>query len=82
MRYLEIDVEPVAIRVWYEKELIYIQLEDGRVIGFPAAKNRRFAKANPEQISKAEIICSGTGIHWEELDEDLSVTGILAGRFG
>ena len=49
---------------------------------FPAAKNKRLAKANPEQLANVELICNGTGLHWEELDEDLSVIGILEGRLG
>jgi hypothetical protein len=57
-------------------------LDDDREIRFPAAKNRRLAKATPEQLANVELICNGTGLHWEELDEDLSVMGILEGRLG
>ena len=71
-----------AQKVWVENEWICIRLEDDREIRFPASKNRRLAKATPEQLANVELICDGTGLHWEALDEDLSVIGILEGRLG
>jgi hypothetical protein len=49
---------------------------------FPAANNKKLAKATDKQLSDVKLICDGTGLHWEELDEDLSVSGILDGSFG
>jgi hypothetical protein len=57
-------------------------IHDTNEIRFPAAKNRQLAKATAEQLANVELICNGTGLHWEELDEDLSVMGILEGRLG
>jgi len=71
-----------AQKVWVENEWICIRLEDDREIRFPASKNRRLTKATPEQLANVELICDGTGLHWEALDEDLSVIGILEGRLG
>ena len=71
-----------AQKAWVENEWICIRLDDDREIRFPATKNRRLAKATPEQLANVELICNGTGLHWEELDEDLSVMGILEGRLG
>ena len=71
-----------AQKVWVENEWICIRLEDDREIRFPASKNRRLAKASSEQLANVELICDGTGLHWEALDEDLSVMGILEGRLG
>jgi hypothetical protein len=71
-----------ATRVWVENGWICLRLEDEREIRFPAAKNRRLRNASPEDLSRVELICRGTGIHWPALDEDLSVDGILAGRLG
>jgi hypothetical protein len=71
-----------AKRVWVEGEWICIRLEDDREIRFPSYKNKRLAKATPEQLAEVELICDGTGLHWETLDEDLSVIGILEGRLG
>jgi hypothetical protein len=59
-----------------------MRLKDGREIRFPAAVNRRLRGATAEQLSNIEIICNGTGLHWPDLDEDLSVIGILEGRLG
>jgi len=61
---------------------VRIRLEDGREIGFPASKNRRLREATPAQLTNIEIICNGTGLHWPDLDEDLSVLGVLEGRLG
>jgi len=57
-------------------------LSDEREIRFPAAKNRRLRAATAEQVSNIELICDGTGLHWPDADEDLTVSGIIAGRFG
>lgn len=77
---VELDVN--ATRVWVEGRTICLQLADDREIRFPAAKNRRLRAATPEQLAHLDLICGGTGLHWPDLDEDLSVQGILEGRFG
>ena len=71
-----------ATRVWIDQGWVCLRLADDREIRFPAAKNRRLRNAPAEKLEKMEIICNGTGIHWPELDEDLSVSGILEGRLG
>ena len=71
-----------AQKVWVEERWICIRLEDDREIRFPAYKNKRLAKATSEQLAEVELICDGTGLHWETLDEDLSIIGILEGRLG
>ena len=76
------ELEIKATRVWVEGHTVCLQLADDREIRFPAAKNRRLRGATPQQLAKAELICDGTGIHWPDLDEDLSVQGILEGRLG
>jgi hypothetical protein len=45
-------------------------------------KNTCFNKATSEQLAEVELICDGTGLHWETLDEDFSIIGILEGRLG
>ena len=77
----EIEIEPVATKIWLENNYVCIKLQDEREIRFPVSKNRRLEKASVEQLEKVELICGGTGIHWDDLDEDLSVSGILEGRF-
>jgi hypothetical protein len=71
-----------ARKAWAENGWICIRLEDDREIRFPAQKNRRLRGGTPEQLNHVEIICSGEGLHWPDLNEDLSVQGVLDGRFG
>lgn len=70
-----------AIKAWYEDGKICILLSDKKEIRFPVELNDRLNKATPDQLKNMEIICDGTGLHWPELDEDLSLTGIIEGRF-
>jgi DUF971 family protein len=76
-----VNAEPVAIRVWTEKRLIFIELTDGRIIGFPADRFRILSKASDKQLQAVCIEVNGHALRWEELDEDLSVAGVVAGRF-
>lgn len=82
MKSLEIDSMVSATSVSVDNGWVCVRLSDGREIRFPAAKNRRLVKASSSQLKNVELICNGTGLHWPELDEDLSVQGILEGRFG
>jgi hypothetical protein len=60
-------------------DTISAQLVDGRTISVPLAWSWRLSEATPEQRSRFEIIGSGSGIHWPEVDEDISVEGMLHG---
>jgi hypothetical protein len=73
--------EPVAIRAWADGRTIFVELHDGRIIGFPADRFRILAAARDDQLSKVALEVNGYALRWEELDEDISVPGILAGRF-
>ncbi len=70
-----------AIRAWIRERKVWIELDDGREVGFPADKFPRLARADAESLAKVEIQARGTALRWEELDEDLSIDGILAGRW-
>ena len=72
--------EPVAKAVTFTEELLCLHLTDGREIRVPLEFYPRLKKATKEQRKKYEILGSGTGIHWPEIDEDLSVEGIVEGR--
>jgi hypothetical protein len=72
----------VAKNAWYEDGMICISLQDNREIRFPVYLNDRLRSAPTQAVSKIELICNGTGLHWPDLDEDLSVLGIMEGRFG
>lgn len=76
-----ISVEPTALRVWSEGRTIYVELHDGRAIGFPADRFRRLAAATEEQLKEVALEVNGFALRWENLDEDITVPGIVAGRF-
>jgi hypothetical protein len=71
-----------ALAACVESGFVCIRLEDGREIRFPASKNPRLREATPAQLGNIELISNGTGLHWPDLDEDLSILGILEGRLG
>ena len=70
-----------AVRAWVEGRTVWMELEDGRLVGFPASKFRRLCNSDDEQLSKVRIEARGRALRWEELDEDLTVEGILAARW-
>ena len=74
-------VEPAAIRAWTEKRTIYIELTDGRIIGFPANRFKILAAATDESLKEVKLRLNGYALRWESLDEDITVPGIVAGNF-
>lgn len=70
---------PRAERIWFDDDNLWVELTDGRQIGVPLAYFPRLLQGNAEQRAKWEMSGGGTGLHWEELDEDISVPGLLAG---
>ena len=75
------ETEPTALRVWVEGRMVFLELTDGRVIGFPANRFARLRDASMEQLQKVTLELNGYALRWEELDEDITVPGIVAGRF-
>jgi Protein of unknown function (DUF2442) len=73
--------EPVALRVWVEARMVYLELTDGRIVGFPADRFKLLRAATDEQLQQAKLELNGSALRWEELDEDLTVSGVVAGRF-
>lgn len=65
-------------KVWFDENSMWVELADARVIGVPLVWFPRLVDASPEKRNDFEL--SAFGIHWEELDEDISVEGLLAGR--
>ena len=76
-----VAVEPVALRAWAEGRTIFVELHDGRIVGFPADRFRILAAAKDEQLARVQIEVNGYALRWEELDEDITVPGIVEGRF-
>ena len=64
----------------YRDGYIIITMTSGKELRFPVSENPRLANGTPEQLSNIEL--SPFGIHWPDLDEDLSFRGIAEGDFG
>jgi hypothetical protein len=64
------------INVEFDDDTMWVELSDGRMLGVPLAWFPRLFDATPEQRERAEL--SRVGLHWEDLDEDISVEGLLA----
>jgi len=77
----EVIVEPAAIRAWTEGRTIFVELTDGRIIGFPADRFRILKNASNEQLKEVTLRLNGYALRWEKLDEDITVPGIVAGNF-
>ncbi|TRZ93258.1 MAG: DUF2442 domain-containing protein [Rhodocyclaceae bacterium] len=67
-----------AKSVRFDDNSMWVELSDGRSLGIPLAWFPKLLHAAPEQRQKCEL--SINGMHWDELDEDISVAGLLAGR--
>ena len=71
--------EPRILSVEVTDDSIAAVLVDGRTISVPLAWSRRLSDASPEQRNNFEIIGSGEGVHWPDIDEDISARGMLQG---
>lgn len=71
--------EPRIIGLEVTEDTLTAQLADGRTISVPLAWSWRLAKATPAQRQNFEIIGIGEGIHWPDIDEDISARGMLQG---
>ncbi|TCT18127.1 DUF2442 domain-containing protein [Thiobaca trueperi] len=81
MNTITTETEPVAINAWTEGRMIYVELMDGRIVGFPADRFQILSQASEKQLKSVQIEVNGHALRWEELDEDLTIAGIIAGRF-
>ena len=71
---------PKAEDLTVTKDTLSVDLSDGRTISVPLAWFPRLLHATQEERNNWRLIGKGHGIHWEEIDEDISVEGLLAGR--
>ena len=67
-----------AEKVSFDDDCLWVALSDGRTIGVPLAWFPRLLHASP--TDRAQVTISAFGLHWESLDEDISVAGLLAGQ--
>jgi len=75
------EIEPAAIRAWTEARAIFLELTDGRIFGFPANRFKRLKSASNAELKQVEIQVNGYALRWENLDEDVTVPGVVAGHF-
>ena len=77
----QVTTEPAAIGAWAEGRTIYIELTDGRIIGFPADRFKILKTASTEELKEVRLRLNGFALRWENLDEDITVPGVVAGNF-
>ncbi len=71
---------PRAVRVHVTDDTLSVGLNDGRSISVPLSWFPRLVHGTPAERDNWRLMAKGQGIHWEDLDEDISVEGLLAGR--
>ncbi len=69
--------EAMASAVWFDSHMMHVRLLDGREISVPIEWFPRLRDATEQQRKNWRLIGKGVGIHWEDLDEDISVAGLL-----
>lgn len=74
-----VNIEPRINAIQITDETITATLTDGRVVSVPLAWSWRLSEATPVQRNNFEIIGDGQGVHWPEVDEDISAKGMLYG---
>ena len=77
MSILAIEVEPAAVDVGFSDHSMSVRLADGREVTVPLEWSPRLAKATPTERQDWRLIGDGIGIHWESIDEDISVESLL-----
>lgn len=82
----EIDqsTKPRGQAVIYDRaaDRIVVELVNGTTFAFPPSLLQGFDAATPDQVAEVELIGAGFGLHWETLDADFTLEGLMAGRFG
>ena len=72
------STSPEAVSVDFDDDQMWVHLDDGRTLGIPLAWFPRLLHGSPE--ARRSVSISPSGLHWEELDEDISIAGLIAGR--
>lgn len=71
------DINILASKVWFTEDMLYVLLKDGRELGVPLLWFPKLRQASKEQLSDYRFIGNGIGIHWEAIDEDISVAALF-----
>lgn len=81
MSSLDVERDYHALRAWVSGRMVFVELSDGRQIGFPAARFRRLSEASDEQLAEVALRLDGAALRWASIDEDITVRGIVEGHF-
>ncbi|MDE2812861.1 MAG: DUF2442 domain-containing protein [Gemmatimonadota bacterium] len=73
--------EARASKVWFDNDNMWRTLSDGRQLSIPLVYFPRLHKATEQQRENCELSGGGTGLHWDEIDEDISVPNLLIGIY-
>ena len=68
-----------AMKVWFDDDNMWVALDDGRVMSVPKVWFPRLDNATDEELNDYEMSGNGLGLHWDKLDEDISVPNLLLG---
>ena len=71
---------PDAVDVVVTDDTLTVELNDGRTLSVPLEWYPRLALASQQERARWTLIARGAGIHWDDLDEDISIEGLIAGR--
>jgi hypothetical protein len=80
MNSLMLKIEPRAMAISCSDDELRVSLTDGRTLSVPIAWFPRLAHASNAERAEYEILGDGEGIHWPQVDEDISVAGLLSGQ--
>lgn len=74
------EYNPTVKTVGFDEKMLHVTLNDGRIISVPLSWFPRLEKADKKALQNWETCAGGHGIHWEEIDEDIGVEGLLKGQ--
>jgi len=77
MSFSSVEVQPLAVDVSCNSDKLHVSLADGREIAVPLEWYPRLLDATPKERNDWQLLGGGLGIHWESLDEDVTVEGLL-----
>ena len=80
MSTVAVEIHPLAQDVVFTDDDLIVSLIDGRKVTVPLVWFPRLAKSTKSQLENYKLLGDGEGIHWPEIDEDLSVAGLLRGE--
>jgi len=75
------EIDPRALRVWVNGRIVFVELTDGRQIGFPVSRFKLLRDASDDALAAVQLRLDGAALRWDALDEDITVRSLVEGRF-